>query len=311
MLIGCDGDDVINKHVCLLYSSGTLLRTASLKRKKKEKEKLNGDANNTTTATTTTEKPVLDSLHQHWQSNFDSSDDDVTKEANAKAADSLEKIIHRDPKTAFEIAPEFKILPRDVTVEVAAHVKLTCTVLANPTPDVIWTKNDHIELQSSDKYKIDFKNSMCTLEILATEVSDTGTYTVTASNDLGTASYSAKITVRGESKPGAPSKPFFTSVTSSMLDIRWHAPCDIDSCPVSGYSVQYQILGGNTWEMADAACQDTRTSVDNLIPGKKYRFMVTAHNDKGLSVDSEPSEPVCLGETGMCFEIIYLYKYKV
>lgn len=265
---------------------------------------MNGDANNTTT-NAATEKPVLDVLHQHWQSNFDSSDDDVAKEANAKAADSLKQIIHRDPKTTFEIAPEFKILPRDVTVEVAAHMKLTCTVLANPTPDVIWTKNDHIELQNNDKYKIDFKNSMCTLEILATEVSDTGTYTVTASNDLGTASYSAKITVRGESKPGAPSKPFFTSVTSSTLDIRWHAPCDIDSCPVSGYTVQYQMLGSNTWQMAVAACQDTRTSVDNLVPGKTYRFMVTAHNAQGQSVDSEPSEPVCLGETGMSKLVLY------
>ena len=254
---------------------------------------MNGDAN------TATEKPVLDSLHRHWQSNLDSSDDDAAKEANARAAEGLKKIIHRDPKTTFEIAPEFKILPRDVTVEVAAHVKLTCTVLAHPPPDVIWTKNDHTALQSGEKYNIDFKNSMCTLEILATEVSDTGTYTVTASNDLGSASYSAKITVRGENKPGAPSKPFFTSVTLSSLDIRWHAPSDIDSCPVSGYTVQFQPLGSNTWQMAVAACHDTRTTIENLTSGKKYRFLVTAHNTKGGSIDSEPSEPVCVGETGM------------
>ena len=269
-----------------------MLRTASLKRKKKEKEKLNGDVS------TAADKPVLDTLHQHWQSNIDSSDDDA-REANAKAAESLHHIIHRDPKTTFEVAPEFKILPRDVTVEVATQMKLTCTVLANPVPDVIWTKNDHIELKSGDKYKIDFKNSMCTFEILSTEVSDTGTYTVTATNHLGSASYSAKITVRGESKPGVPSKPFFTSVTSSSLDIRWYAPCDVDQCSVSGYTVQYQIIGSNTWQMAMAACQETHTTVENLLAGKTYRFMVTAHNQNGQSIDSEPSEPTTIGDSGM------------
>ncbi|XP_066917707.1 kalirin-like isoform X10 [Clytia hemisphaerica] len=288
---GGDKKDKKDKAKKSKVNSGTLLRTASLKRKKKEKEKLNGEAN-----TSNTEKPVLDTLHHHWQSNFDSSDDDAAKEANAKAAEKLQHIIHRDPKSTFEVAPEFKILPRDVTVEVATHVKLTCTVLANPTPNVIWTKNDHIELQSGDKYQIDFKNSMCTLEILSTEVSDTGTYTVTASNNLGTASYSAKITVRGENKPGAPSKPFFTSVTPTSLDIRWYPPSDIDNCPVSGYTVQYQVLGSSTWQMAVAACHDTRTTVENLIAGKSYRFLVTAHNNQGNSVESEPSDPICVGD---------------
>ena len=269
------------------FSSSTLLRTASLKRKKKEKEKLNGELQN---------KPVLDTLQQHWASNIDSSDDE-TKESNIKASESLNQILQRDPKTTFEVAPEFKILPRDVTVEVATHVKLTCTVLANPAPTVVWTKNEQDdELMSDEKYSINFKNSMCTFEILNTQVSDTGTYTVTATNPLGAASYSAKISVRSEARSGVPSKPHFSCITASSVDVRWNSPVNSDTVPVSGYSVQYQAAGSSTWETAIAACESTSTTVENLVSGQTYRFMVTAHNENGTSLDGDPSEPILISD---------------
>lgn len=267
-----------------------------MKRKKKEKEKLNGDLHN---------KPVLDTLHQHWTSNFDSSDDETSKESNVKASESLNPIMQRDYKTTFEVAPEFKILPRDVTVEVATHVKLTCTVLANPIPEVVWSKNEQVELSTDDRYKINFKNSMCTFEILSTELQDTGTYTVTATNHLGTASYSAKITVRGEARPGVPSKPEFSSITSSSVDVRWDPPIDSDTVSISAYSVQYQSSGSSSWEVAVASCETTNTVVENLVTGHSYRFMITAHGENGMSLDSEPSEPIIiLAETGT-FPIVF------
>ncbi|XP_057304422.1 triple functional domain protein-like isoform X4 [Hydractinia symbiolongicarpus] len=259
--------------------STNLLRTASLRRKKKDKDKHNS-----------TPKSVLDKLHHHWTSNFDSSDDEV------KASESLDRILTRDPKTTFEVSPEFKILPRDVTVEAASQVKLTCTVVSNPPPRITWSKNDETELISNHKYNINFENHLCTFEILHTEPSDTDTYTVTATNSLGSASCSAKVVVEGECKLGVPSKPYATEITSTSISLAWQPPIDSQLVPVHAYSVQYQEADSSNWQVVIPVCHDTSAVIDDLTPGRKYQFRVSANNDVGLSETSKDSDTYVLSE---------------
>ncbi len=137
----------------------------------------------------------LDRIQAHWNANVESSDEEVGY--SDPASDSYAKIFNRETKTTFEVAPEFKILPRDVTVDSPNSVKITCTLIANPEPEIVWTKNDKMELVSGDKYSIGHKGHLCTLEILQSHPNDSGTYTVSATNTLGSASCCVKVTVKG------------------------------------------------------------------------------------------------------------------
>eukprot|EP00794_Sanderia_malayensis_P017293 gene17293-19023_t len=135
-------------------------------------------------------------IHGQWTTNLaESSDDEITY--SDSASDSLARILsNRETKTTFEVAPEFKILPRDVTVDSPNSVKITCTLIANPEAEIIWTKNDTVELYTGDKYVVTNKGHLCMLEILDSHPSDSGTYTVSATNALGSASCCVKVTVK-------------------------------------------------------------------------------------------------------------------
>lgn len=139
---------------------------------------------------------ALDRLNAKWTANMDSSEDE--NDSSDSASGSLNRILRREAKTAYEIAPEFKLLPRDVTADAPSSIKVTCTVIASPEPEIVWTKNDTLELVSGDRYRIVHKDSVCMLEILRSHPSDSGTYSVTASNNLGSASCFVKLTVRGK-----------------------------------------------------------------------------------------------------------------
>lgn len=139
---------------------------------------------------------ALDRVNAKWTTNFDSSDDE--NESSDSTTGSLSKILGRDSKTVYEVAPEFKILPRDVIADAPSSIKITCTLIASPEPEIVWTKNDTVELVPGDRYRIVHKGSVCMLEILRSHPSDSGTYSVTATNSLGSASCFVKVTVRGE-----------------------------------------------------------------------------------------------------------------
>ena len=148
---------------------------------------------------TTTEKRIegaLDRLNAKWLANVDSSDDE--NDSSDSASCNLNKILSRDTKTMYEVAPEFKILPRDVTADSPSSIKVTCTLIASPEPEIVWTKNDTVELIPGDRYRIVHKGNVCMLEILRSHPSDSGTYSVSATNKLGSASCFVKVTVRGK-----------------------------------------------------------------------------------------------------------------
>ena len=139
---------------------------------------------------------ALDRVNAKWTTNIDSSDDE--NDSSDSTSCKLNKILGLDTKKCYDVAPEFKILPRDVTADAPSSIKVTCTLIANPEPEIVWTKNDTVELESGGRHRIVHKGSICMLEILRSHPSDSGTYSVTATNELGSASCCVKVTVRGE-----------------------------------------------------------------------------------------------------------------
>ncbi|XP_065051810.1 triple functional domain protein-like isoform X2 [Rhopilema esculentum] len=244
---------------------------------------------------TSTDSPsanTLEQLNSKWVANGESSDEDVA--SSDSESDSLAKIYGRENKTSFEIAPEFKVLPCDVTADAPNNIKITCTLMANPDAEVLWTKNDTVELQSGERYRIFKKGPVCMLEIIRSHPSDSGTYSVSATNSLGSASCCVKVTVRGLARPGSPSKPCITAMTATSVVLAWDPPETLDQIPITAYTIEYKEAIVASWHVAAGVVINTTTIIDDLIPSKTYQFRVSANNEIGISEPSEPSDSITM-----------------
>jgi titin len=85
-------------------------------------------------------------------------------------------------------------------------VHLECQVDEDRKVTVTWNK-DGQKLPPGKDYKIYFEDKIASLEIPLAKLRDSGTYVCTASNEAGSSSSSATVTVRGKN----PRNPFVTS----------------------------------------------------------------------------------------------------
>lgn len=88
--------------------------------------------------------------------------------------------------------PEILEPLRPISVKEEETVVLSAQVVGQPTPKVTWLKND-----KPVKLKPKRDNSLTTLTIVQSKVSDSGEYAVIATNDLGKAETRAYLTVEG------------------------------------------------------------------------------------------------------------------
>lgn len=116
-----------------------------------------------------------------------------------------------------------------------SRIKLTCSLLASPEPDIEWFRNGFPLLQNEDRQKyVTNWDSMgiASLEIRNLVRADTGEYMCVARNQHGQASTSADLRVRGDYEP-KPSPPTFTS---SIRDV-YNEDSDelVLDCTVNGF----------------------------------------------------------------------------
>ena len=289
--------------------SGSLLRNTSLKRKKNDKRKASEEDNNSTASSnssTNTPKSVLTKLHNHWNSNFDSSEDEDSTKDGSSITDpdgssclfmSVESTGSSTTTTSSETAPEFKVRLSDVNLDVASYLKLSCTVSAHPTPSVEWSRDGTPQQQLLDenkKCRVTFKNQLCTLEILSTKPTDTGRYTCRAKNKLGSMSCSSNVVIDAQYRPGAPTKPYIVTKTNNSVTLGWGPPADHHKVPVKTYSVQCREEREPEWRVAVPACTLPHTTVGELKVGGIYVFRVGANTEVGMCENSPPTEPTTL-----------------
>lgn len=86
-------------------------------------------------------------------------------------------------------------------------VHLECQVDEDRKVTVTWSK-DGQKLPPGKDYKICFEDKIATLEIPLAKLKDSGTYVCTASNEAGSSSCSATVTVRGKKRVNVFSSPF-------------------------------------------------------------------------------------------------------
>ena len=117
---------------------------------------------------------------------------------------------------------------------------------------------------------------------------------VAAKNSAGTGAYASGTGTALSAPPGKPTDLTVTPGAVAALDVSWVAPSDTGSSAITGYSVQYRLVGTPTWvdlEVDDGTGTDTTTTtipaspvtLSNLVVNQPYQVRVAAKNSEATS----------------------------
>ncbi|XP_037714409.1 titin homolog isoform X5 [Drosophila subpulchrella] len=120
----------------------------------------------------------------------------VVSDSRIYEADSrLKEIAHgRNVADVGDSLPIFTMRLRDRRVQVTYPVRLTCQIVGYPVPEILWYKDDQL-IHTDRKHLISAEGQFFTLEIAATTLDDSGTYTCLAKNELGSVSCHCTLVV--------------------------------------------------------------------------------------------------------------------
>lgn len=182
-------------------------------------------------------------------------------------------------------APSFdKSLLHDITVKAGTKINYTIPVEASPKPEVTWEVGGK-KLESSSRINQEYFQNQVILDIPFSVRADTGRYTLTLKNNLGTCSCSANVTVLDRPSPPQPILEI-SSVTKDSCMLAWKLPLDDGGSPILHYVIEKMDFSRGTWSDAGMSGA-TSYQVTRLIHRKEYKFRVRAVNSIG---ESDPLE---------------------
>ncbi|XP_075167097.1 stretchin-Mlck isoform X1 [Haematobia irritans] len=120
----------------------------------------------------------------------------VVSDAKLFEADNKLKEIVRSVNGSMtgDSLPIFTMRLRDRRVQVTYPVRLTCQVVGFPQPEISWYKDD-VLLETNRQCIISQDNQFYTLELASATLNDSGIYTCTAKNELGSVSCHCSLVV--------------------------------------------------------------------------------------------------------------------
>lgn len=86
---------------------------------------------------------------------------------------------------------------KNTNVTEGESVTLECQIWAQPTPVVMWFREDY-KIESSSDFQISYEDGLAQLLIREAFAEDSGRFTCTATNEAGTVSTSCYLLVQGQ-----------------------------------------------------------------------------------------------------------------
>uniref|UniRef100_A0A8C0YBE1 Myosin light chain kinase, smooth muscle-like n=1 Tax=Cyprinus carpio carpio TaxID=630221 RepID=A0A8C0YBE1_CYPCA len=127
-------------------------------------------------------------------SKFDAPHSPISVDANALGKEAEQAVASLEKQLWSE--PCFHRALHDLTESCGATVHLACTIQGYPYPDVVWLF-DEAPLEKNGRVQINYdQNGSCTLTLAQVQPGDSGIYKCFASNSLGQALCSARLTVQ-------------------------------------------------------------------------------------------------------------------
>lgn len=173
---------------------------------------------------------------------------------------------------------------QDLIVRVGQKISYSIPIEASPKPKATWSV-DGKTIEPNSRADMTVTNMSVNFEITHSLRTDTGRYTLTLVNDLGTTSCSANVTVLD--RPSPPQGPLIVGeVTKQSCHLSWKSPKDDGGSPILHYIIEKMDTTRGTWSDAGMSTS-LNHDVPRLIHKKEYLFRVKAVNAIG---ESEPLE---------------------
>lgn len=172
----------------------------------------------------------------------------------------------------------------DLIVREGKSAKWAINVSGSPQPKVEWRRGNKIIEEGAPHTHLSYFSGEAVFEIPFSKRTDSDTYSLTVTNDVGKTTVSGKLKVI--SVPDAPEPPFdITNITRDACSLSWNPPKDDGGCPIQYYKVEKMDVSRGTWNDAGIRPTNTFAHVTNLAYRRKYLFRVIAVNEVG---DSDP-----------------------
>uniref|UniRef100_A0AC34RIM6 Twitchin n=1 Tax=Panagrolaimus sp. JU765 TaxID=591449 RepID=A0AC34RIM6_9BILA len=173
----------------------------------------------------------------------------------------------------------------DSVIKVGGQLKFNVNIDGEPAPRVTWTFNNG-PLSGIDIDDADYLSKFNMSKALRKQ---TGSYTITATNDSGTDSVTVQIKVKG--RPSKPKGPLgISDVFADRVTLDWKPPEDDGGEPIEYYEIERQDPRDGTWVPVGRTAE-TSFVAEGLQKGQYYNFRVKAVNSEGKSdpLDSDES----------------------
>ncbi|KAL8579176.1 hypothetical protein ACOMHN_010760 [Nucella lapillus] len=168
---------------------------------------------------------------------------------------------------------------KEIRVRAGEPLNIKLGVSGTPDPTVEWLKDG---MPVGNRAQTQHDEEEARLRVGKAERGDTGTYTIKVANAHGEDTADVRVVVLD--RPSSPEGPLEASdIWAEQMKLSWKPPRDNGGAEVSGYILEKQEEGSNTWEKVPAMISDTSYTVKGLKEGKAYKFRVKAENMYGVS----------------------------
>lgn len=188
-------------------------------------------------------------------------------------------------------APKLNVPPRfrDLAFfDKGENVVIKIPFTGFPKPKINWWRGaEHIE--SGGHYSVEETERHAILTIRDGAREDSGSYKITAENELGQDSAIIKIQI--SDRPDKPLFPETSNIGHDSLALSWQSPNWDGGSNITNYLVERREFPMSTW-IRVGNTRFCTIAITGLTPGQSYDFRVFAENIYGRS-DASDVTPVC------------------